>query len=217
MLATTPIKADRDLQALYEKYQDPANPTQIDIDGTLAYLEDLQFDPEDLISLTLAFVLESPTTGVFEKDKFLAVWQEQGIKTVPAMKKYIASRHNAILADLGEFEKLYKFTFDFIKAGPADKTVNYELAVSYWQLLFGSLDELQESQGRLQEWYEFVGTEYKRDFSRDSWNMFYAFLKDIIRHDPQKFTGYDEMSAWPSVIDEYVEYLVDNDKLNFEQ
>lgn len=154
---------------------------------------------------------------MFEKDKFLVVWQEQGIKTIAAMRKYVSDRHSAILADLAEFEKLYRFTFDFIKTSPADKTVNYELAVSYWQLLFSNLGEVQESQTRLQEWYEFVGTVYKRDFSRDSWTMFFAFLKDIIRRDPHKFEGYDEMSAWPSVIDEYVEYLVDNEKLVIEQ
>lgn len=199
------------LAKIYEKYQDEKNPEIIDIDGTIEYLEDLQIDPEDILSLILAYLLESPSTGVFTKKSFLTIWNNKKITRLPEMKQYLKSLQQEIDEDLKKFELLYKFTFGFIKANEIDKTINYELATSYWQLLFKDRIYFDESQPRLEQWYKFVNDEYKRDFSRDSWNMFYHFLVDIIAKDPKNFKDYDEMSAWPSVIDEYVEYLRENE------
>lgn len=50
-----PLKIDSKLNAIYDKYKDSNNENKIDINGTIAYLEDLNFDPEHPISLTLAF------------------------------------------------------------------------------------------------------------------------------------------------------------------
>lgn len=195
------------LVKLYEKYQDEKNPEIIDIDGTIAYLEDLQIDPEDILSLILAYLLESPSTGIFTKKAFMTIWSSKKLSSLPEMKQYLQSLQHEIDEDLKKFELLYKFTFGFIKANEIDKTISYDLATSYWQLLFKDRIFFEQSQTRLEQWYNFVNEEYKRNFSRDSWNMFYHFLVDIITKDPINFKDYDEMSAWPSVIDEYVEYL----------
>ena len=79
----------------------------------------------------------------------------------------------------------------------------------------GSLqpDKRATVESRIEQWFEFVRNEYKRSFLKDSWSMFYLFFKDIIIKDPEKFTDYDEMAAWPSVMDEYFEYLRENELL----
>lgn len=62
-------------------------------------------------------------------------------------------------------------------------------------------------QSRTDQWYTFIENVYKRPLSRDSWIMFYSFVLEIIFDDPTDMVKYSEMSSWPSVIDEYVEYL----------
>lgn len=192
------------LVALYDKYKDPEQPETILIDGTLAYLEDLGFDPEDLVSLTLAYVLRSPQTGEFSRQSFLDVWGDLEISTIAEMRKYILERHKALRAEPKEYEKLYQYVFDFIRGSDTRiKTIGHEEAVMYWKLL---LADIHQGQDRLEQWYEFITTS-ERSISKDVWNMFFKFVIQVIVADPTDLSGYDEMSAWPSVVDEYMEWL----------
>ncbi|ABN65156.2 predicted protein [Scheffersomyces stipitis CBS 6054] len=233
---------DKALVAIFENYRDEDNESQIDINGTMQYLEDLEIEPEDPQSLTLAFFLHSPRMGVFSKSQFLKQWQQYGINSIDGMKKFLAQYHESLLyneenfyeenSNLGygkkepvTFKKLYDFTFDFLMEVENQKLLDYQTAIDYWTLLLplvvntavkdGSLqpDKRATVESRIEQWFEFVRNEYKRSFSKDSWSMFYLFFKDIIIKDPEKFTDYDEMAAWPSVMDEYFEYLRENELL----
>lgn len=54
-------------------------------------------------------------------------------------------------------------------------------------------------------------TEYKRSISKDTWNMLWEFVL-YTRQDPN-LDNYDIEGAWPSVIDDFVNYLNDNGNL----
>lgn len=75
----------------------------------------------------------------------------------------------------------------------------YETAIDYWNLLLAGKFPL------LDQWVTFVSTIYKRNVSKDTWNMIWDFAK-YMRQDPN-LEEYDEEGAWPSAIDEFVEYL----------
>lgn len=204
------------LLAIYDKYKDPAAPEAILIDGTLAYLDDLHFDPEDAISLTLAYVLKSPQTGEFPKAAFLEVWGLLRISSVDEMRKYIVDRHNSIQQSQQEFEQFYRYVYDFVRGSDTRiKSIGHEEAVLYWRLLFSASGDFASAQPRLEQWYTFIG-ENERNITKDAWNMFYKFVVEVIVADPEKLAGYDEMSAWPSVVDEYVEWLEENNLLHQE-
>lgn len=208
------IKIDPKLNSIYDKYKDTHNENKIDINGTIAYLEDLNIDPEDPISLTLAYFLESPTMGVFTKEKFLNKWQSEKITSLSSMREYILKLHKSLEANDELFQDLYNFTFNFLMEVPGQRLLNYELAVDYWKLLFMNRKDFEPCFGRLNQWFDFISNEYKRGLSNDTWKMFYLFVKTIMLKDPSNLQDYDEMSAWPSVIDEYVEYLKENELLN---
>lgn len=206
-------KVSKDLEAIFDKYKDPESPTIILIDGTLAYLEDLGFDPEDLVSLTLAYVLKSPQTGEFNRDVFLEVWSTLGVSSIQGMKSHILAQHQSIADSPSEFEKFYQYVFDFVRGSDVRiKTIVYEDAVLYWKMLFSSRESLADALTMLNHWYTFIETN-KRNISKDAWNMFYKFVIQVIVADPVNLTGYDEMSAWPSVVDEFMEWLQDNEIL----
>lgn len=209
-----PLKIDSKLNAIYDKYKDSNNENKIDINGTIAYLEDLNFDPEHPISLTLAFFLEAPTMGVFTKEKFLNKWQNEKINSRSGMREFILRLHNDLETNHELFQELYNFTFGFLMEVPGQRLLNYELAVDYWRLLLMNKKEFEPCYGRLEQWFDFILNEYKRGLSNDTWKMFYLFIKTIALKDPSNFEDYDEMSAWPSVIDEYIEYLKENKLLN---
>ncbi|CAK9438975.1 uncharacterized protein LODBEIA_P31990 [Lodderomyces beijingensis] len=226
------------LVAIYDKYKDVDNNEIIDIEGTIRYLEDLKIDPDNARALSLAFLLNSKKTGVFQRDCFLQVWSKYKIETLSAMSSFITKFHNDICYNRGEyydlagnslrFKKLYDFTFGFLVESEGQKVLDLEIATGYWQLLLPivvdahlenqQVGEEKESirakvDERIMQWVEFLNSKPRKVISFDTWSMFLPFFQEVVLSDPWKFSGYDEMAAWPSKIDEYIEHLYDNDLL----
>ncbi|KAI5968887.1 DCN1 [Candida theae] len=226
---------DKHLVSLFDEYKDANNPNVIDIDGTLKYLDDLQIDPDDVKALTLAFLLKSPSVGVFERDKFISIWQHYKIHDIKSMRKFLDKFHQDVLYDKGsytdldtdkavDFKQLYDYTFAFLKESDNQKVLDIDLTISYWKLLLplittvyftknetpanGNKDKVEE---RVNNWFDFLSNSNPRPvITFDTWSMFYLFFLEVVLPDPYKLSNYDEMAAWPSKVDEYVEYLSDN-------
>lgn len=198
---------------LYDKYRDPQNPDQISIDGTLAYLDDLGVAPEDCRSLTLAFLLELPQTGEFSRTKFLGFWAAHRISSIDAMRLFLDESHALAMLSPPQFEALYQFCFDFVRGLDSRiKSISYDDAILYWQLLYGENRNMAPAYARLLQWYEFLELA-KKPVSRDLWCMFHKFVVQVVVDDPELLAAYDEMSSWPSAVDEYYEWLVDSELL----
>ncbi|KAF3994416.1 hypothetical protein FT663_01435 [Candidozyma haemuli var. vulneris] len=202
---------DPKVGAIFDKYRSPEDKDIISIDGTLEYLSDLGFDPEELLSLTLAYVLESPQTGEFHRDAFVRVWSTLSINTLEGMRQHVVQKQKAMDSSVEEFEPFYQFVFEFVRGSDTRiKVIGFEESVIYWQMLLDT--RFPASKERLQQWYEFI-EETKKSITRDSWNMFFKFLVQVVEKDPSSLSAYDEASAWPSVVDEYMEWLEENGKL----
>ncbi|KAI3402828.2 DCN1 [Candida oxycetoniae] len=222
---------DPKLVAIFDSYKDSNNPDIIDIDGTIRYLEDLKIDPDDPKSLTLAFLLKAPKVGEFQRDSFINSWQFYNITSLKEMSQFVANFHRDILQGVnlkdidGEpvtFKRLYNFTFRFLLEAENQKVLDVALAVSYWQLLLplvpgfpnGNESLRSKINERISNWFDYLNAKPKKVISFDTWSMFLPFFQEVIITDPYKLSNYDEMAAWPSKIDEYVEYLYDNNFLS---
>ncbi|GBL48274.1 hypothetical_protein [Candidozyma auris] len=202
---------DPKLENLFDKYMDPENHDLISIDGTLAYLNDLGIDPEEVLSLIVAYVLKSPQTGEFRRNSFVQIWSSLSINTIDGMRSFLLEKENTMETSVDEFEPFYQFVFEFVRGSDSRiKVISSEEAIIYWQMLLDK--RFPKSTERLQQWYEFV-QETKKSITRDSWNMFFKFLVQVIEKDPSSLSGYDEASAWPSLVDEYIEWLEESGKL----
>lgn len=72
---STPNKKDnKNLSKIFDSYRDEGS-EDIGIDGTIRYLADLGFQPEDKVVLALAEFLKSPSAGVFHRNSFILQWQ----------------------------------------------------------------------------------------------------------------------------------------------
>lgn len=67
-------KDNKKLTAIFDQYKEPDSDI-IGIDGTIKYIEDLGYEPEDKVALALAEFLESPSAGVFKRTSFILKWQ----------------------------------------------------------------------------------------------------------------------------------------------
>lgn len=106
--------------------------------------------------------------------------------------------------DSAYFKKVYRFTFTYIKP-EGTRTLATESAVAYWELL------LCDKFTKLPAWTEFMSTVYKKAVSKDTWNMILEFTY-YFAADP-KLENYDLEASWPSVIDDFVDYLRENNEL----
>lgn len=199
-------KVNSKLMTIFNKYRDTN--TSIGIDGTLQYLEDLGIEPEDVKALILSYFLESESMGSFRKDAFLRNWDGVGAVTVEDMAKYLQLL-KAEMCHLSEFQKLYTFTFDFLLENSHQKSLPYDLVIDYWKLLFGLIELDDETRKRIDQWYEFLET-VKKPINKDTYLMFWEFVKEVMMVDAKGMKEYDEMASWPVIIDEYIEYLQEN-------
>ncbi|KAK6205582.1 Cullin binding-domain-containing protein [Scheffersomyces amazonensis] len=230
-------KFDKKLLKLYQIYQDPSDYGKINIEGTMKYLQDLGIEPEDLESLTLAYLLDSNKIGIFEQVNFLKFWSHYKINDIKKMYSFIKKIHQQIInQDITKvwlikkneeeeinFKDVYEYTFSGLLEGDNQNKLDYELSIDYWKLLIPVLINKHNQKFnksikdqiniRLNQWYEFLENDYKQSISRDKWNMFYLFVQDIIIPDPINLSEYDEMAAWPTIMDEYILYLRDNELL----
>lgn len=203
----TPVASDPQIEHIHKTYQDPADPERIDVDGVLKYLDDLGIEPEDPKSLTLAFFLEAPSMGVFTRTKFIGNWSKTSARSVAEMKQYIDNLDSTIKqCDPLQFVQLYNFTFDFSMENPGQRLLAIDTAVEYWKMLLYKRPEFEGCQLRFDQWFQFLTT-HKKSITKDTWRMVYLFFKEVVASDPKNLLGYDEMASWPSVIDEYIEWL----------
>lgn len=183
---------------LYNKYKEE-NGEDIDIEGTIEYLEDLDIDPEQYEALLLSWYLNSESTGQFQKKQFLDKWSENKIYDLAAMRKKINQLSDDTMNDGELFDKIYNWTFGFL-AEPNQKKLTKEDAVQNWKLLF---DKKYSDSG---DWLEYIDKNWSDGISRDNWYMTNEFMKEYKKED-YKLSEHDESGAWPSIIDGFVEYL----------
>lgn len=106
------------------------------------------------------------------------------------------------------YTKVYNHTFQLAKSGN-QKSIPLELASAYWELLFTSpLSAVRwttDSSPWVQWWIEYLTTEWKRSVNKDVWTQTLKFAQLTL--EDEQLTFWTEESSWPSVVDEFVEWV----------
>lgn len=217
------------LSALFDKYADDSDKDRITIEGAMQMCEDLDITPDDIVMLPLSFYLRSPSLGTFERDRYIEGWRtiastgsnssgtrcdsvEAQQALLPRLRDEI--KHDApVRGELGVdskhglFHRVYEFTYAFARP-EGQKSLPLDSAVAFWDVLmphapsFGTGAD-QFTQRQLNLWKTFLATKHpQRAISKDTWTLFLDFTKEI----DASFSNHDVDAAWPSQIDEFVEW-----------
>ncbi|XP_076939139.1 uncharacterized protein LOC143607653 [Bidens hawaiensis] len=81
------------------------------------------------------------------------------------------------------------------------KSLALETAIGMWQLLYA-----EKKWPLIHHWCHFLQTKHNKAISRDTWSLLLEFATGV---DPG-LSNYDAEGAWPYLIDEFVEYLTEN-------
>jgi len=214
---------------LFEKYKEPGG-EDITIDGTIRFCADLEVNPEDVVLLAIAYELKSPGIGHWTKQGWMEGWRYIGADSISEMKNALGRLRGQLGSDSNYFEQVYKYTFDFAR-NEGQRSVGLETAQAFWNLLIpygftqGALtrvpmqideegnkdvdmddddDECTDGwkQEYLQWWFDFLNERGGKGITKDTWIMFFAFIRSI----NAQFSNYSADDAWPSTIDDFVAY-----------
>ncbi|CAL1698208.1 unnamed protein product [Somion occarium] len=227
-----PAPSTSKLSTLFDKYKDPDG-DDISVDGTIRFCEDLSVDPEDVVLLAVAYELKSPRMGEWSRKGWVDGWKNVGVDSIPAMKTALLRLRDKLGSDPEYFKQIYNYTFEFARP-PGQRSLGLDMAQGFWQILLphglqgGALAHTQhrssdeededvmmvtDEEGWKPEytqwWLDFLNEKGGKGISRDTWQMFLDFLRTI----DAKFEKYDVEAAWPSLIDDFVQYARDRLKV----
>ncbi|KAF9484185.1 defective in Cullin neddylation protein 1 [Pholiota conissans] len=204
------------LGQLFDSYKDDED---ITVNGTIKFCEDLEVDPEDVVLLAIAYELKSPQMGVWKRQGWVDGWKSIGVDSIKGMQGAIPRLRSRLASDPEYFQKVYNHTFDFARS-EGQRSLGLETAIAFWNLLLplglsgGALAHVTTSDGdddikmdeegwkEYQWWFDFLNQKGIKGVSKDTWVMFLDFIRSI----DSKFSNYDMEAAWPSTIDDFVEY-----------
>lgn len=212
------------LSQLFDHYKDPDG-DDITVDGTIKLCEDLSVDPEDVVLLAVAYELKSPAMGTWERKTWIEGWKTIGCDSIATMKTSLLRLRDRLGSDAKYFQKVYNYAFEFSRP-PGQRSLGLDMAEGFWQLLIphglqgGALSHIvsapsrdgedtrmgEEEEGWKDEytqwWFDYLQQKGVKGVSKDVWQMFLEFVRAI----DSKFEKHDLEAAWPSTIDEFVEY-----------
>ncbi|CAE6511684.1 unnamed protein product [Rhizoctonia solani] len=203
------------LGTLFNKYKEPDS-SDIGITGTIQWCEDLGVDPEDVSLLAVACELKSPRVGEWTKSGFVDGWKRLGCDSIDQMKATITTLRKKLSEDPDYFSRVYTYTFNFAKEEGA-RSISIESAIGFWTLLLNiglsgpALPKNGWTDTYTEWWFEFLKERGGKGVSKDTWAMLPEFIKVI----DEKFENHDLEAAWPSTIDDFVEWA--KEKLHPEQ
>lgn len=193
------------------------SPDTIGINGTMTYLSALSVSLEDITVLIISELLGSPTMGEIPRTGFVAGWSAHSATTLTAQKQVLSSRLEQLpsaesRSSNGLFRRVYKHTFK-IALPAGSKGVPLEMAMEYWKLLFGPQgvpwqeeeeEEVRVSKPWLDWWLSFLQEHWKKAVNKDLWDQTLLFSEKT--REDGTLSWWSEESAWPGVIDEFVEW-----------
>ncbi|KAF1921579.1 Cullin binding-domain-containing protein [Ampelomyces quisqualis] len=198
------------LTKVFDHYREnpSAEPDMVGAEGTMQYCSDTKVDLEGLDSLVVHEIVQAPAMAEMRREGFVSGWQERNCETVEKQKAYIKNIKAELPGNRELFERIYKYAFTIAKTANSRQAA-LEQAIEFWKLLFGSpLSPIKWKSANtpwLDWWEEFLTTSFKKSINKDMWNETLKFAKLTLADDAMTF--WTEESSWPSVIDDFVEWV----------
>ncbi|CAK4030082.1 defective in cullin neddylation 1 [Lecanosticta acicola] len=205
------------LNRIFDNYRENANeePDQIGMEGTAKLAEDLNVNLEDIGALVLFEIVQSPSLGLLTREGFVDGWIEFGVDSLAKMRNAVLQRRSQLAADRELFKSVYNHTFSLALA-ERQKALAPDTAFDFWQVLFGptGLEWRTAQTNWLEKWKEFYTTKINKAVNKDLWKQTLTFALETLKDDSLSF--WTEESSWPSVIDEFVEWMKEDRAANGE-
>eukprot|EP00051_Salpingoeca_urceolata_P030201 m.8441 g.8441 ORF g.8441 m.8441 type:complete len:246 (-) comp3233_c0_seq1:81-818(-) len=183
--------------AWFESYKDPTE-ANIGPDGTARLCVDLDVSPENVALLVLAKRLECKKMATFTQAEWLTGMGALRCDSTVKLKAILPDLRRS-LDDPKFFKQVFLYAYDFARSAnqnSGQKTIDKQTAVAMLDVLLRGCWVLLDSFSRFLEQCS------ARVINKDQWVNIHDFYKTV----KPDLSNYDENSAWPVLLDEYVEW-----------
>ncbi|KAG2447128.1 hypothetical protein HYH02_007874 [Chlamydomonas schloesseri] len=191
----------RAAEALYRRYKEPGE-EHIGVDGVQRFCEDLGVEPADIVMLVISYHMGAAVMCEYSQEEFVSGLVKLGAETLARLRAKLPELR-ASLAKPDTFRAVYAFAYDFSRE-KGQKCVQLDSAVGMWRLLLESPHAGPNAWPLVEDWVGFLEARHaNRAIAKDTWQQ----LLDFIRSVKPDFSNFDENSAWPYLLDEFVEHM----------
>lgn len=186
---------------------DPKNePDEINVEGTGALLAEMGIPLDDIGAFVFFDLVSSPSLGKVTREGFLDGCVEVSADSLPKLRSAILQRRAQLGSSREIFKNVYNHAFVLGLQGN-QKSLVPDVALEFWPLLFGptGFEWRTKRTPWLEWWLEFQSTKWKKAVNRDLWRQTLNFAVETMRDESLGF--WNEDSSWPSVVDEFVEWV----------
>ncbi|KAG2452598.1 hypothetical protein HYH02_002835 [Chlamydomonas schloesseri] len=187
----------RAVEALYQRYKEPGE-DHIGVDGVQKFCEELEVDPTDIVVLVISQYMNAAVMCEYSKDEFTSGLVKLGVDSIDKLKRKLPDLRAELKSDT-KFRDVYSFAYNFSRE-KGQKCVQLDTAIGMWQLLFSVPEQRWPL---IDDWCEFLTKHHNRAISKDTWQQLYDFIKTV----KPDFSNFDENSAWPYLLDEFVDHI----------
>lgn len=193
---------DDAIQKMFADISDEDDSQVAGMEGISKLCDDLGIDPlEDIRILVLLWKLgANAKPAQINKLEWKQGCEKLQVDSVEKFSKMLPSLDIGFL-DRTEFKDFYKFCFQFNRQG-THRTLDKDLVTALLQMVLKG----RVPDDRLGSFSDFLNQSKDETYSRitlDQWTSFLDFCYEV-----EDISNYDEAtSAWPVLIDEYVEYM----------
>jgi DCN1-like protein 1/2 len=181
----------------YRAADDTHDEDIIDASGIERLCADIGIDPVDPVILNISMKMGAKTMGAYTKDEFFRGMSAMECDTVASLKEKVPALRKE-MDDVAIFKNVFEYSFDFAKE-EIHKSLPLETAAAMFRVL------LNEKWPLVDEWCGFLERANVKTVTRDTWNQILEFSKQI----SPNMEGYDPAGAWPYLIDEFVEFKME--------
>jgi len=200
---------DSRINRLYEHYSDNAEGEDcIAVAGIERLCADLNVEPEDFRVLLFAWQCGAHTMCRLTRAEFVTGCKRLRADSTSSISSRLPGIIEDIRSDKSKFRDLYRWSYGFaLDAASLQRTLSLDMAVAMWRLVFSGMNSLPAV---LPHWFEYLEKRNSdvRIIPRDTWDMFLVFVETI----GDDLGSYDDCEAWPTLLDDFVEY--ENDRQN---
>eukprot|EP00802_Teleaulax_amphioxeia_P009009 Tamp_09023.p1 GENE.Tamp_09023~~Tamp_09023.p1 ORF type:complete len:254 (+),score=51.75 Tamp_09023:99-860(+) len=182
------------IEGLYNKYKE-ADENAISVDGLINFCADLDIEPSDIRMLVFCFFLQVKTAVRWSKQEFIGGLTRLGCDSIEKIRA-VLPQLQADLLGAAKFKAFYEFAFDVSRA-EGQKVLDLQTGIALWRML------LEGKFHHLELWCTYLENVFQKSITKDTWKLLLEFSQTA----NETLSNIDlDTSAWPVVIDEFVEY-----------
>jgi hypothetical protein len=155
---------------------------------------------EDVRILVLLWKFKCKKPGCMSKEEWIEGCESLNVDSFESLKKLLPSLDPGFF-ELTDYKSFYKFCFQFNRQG-THKSLDKDVVISLLQIVLKDSTNIVPAE-RLSSFCDFLGQHELDKITSDQWVSFLDFcieVKDLADYE-------DSTSAWPVLLDEYVEFL----------